>query len=129
MSTILWRRNEPCTKDLLADCQRESEQDFIVLESHSSLYRYRISEIIYAQSLDKYITLFLTESRQTESIRYKMSDLDVKLPMQGFSRPVFAGACISVKISFTSQNFYCPLFRGLYFAYDRSGHVGKQPLC
>lgn len=79
-------RIEPCIKDLLADCQRESEQDFIVLESHSSLYRYRISEIIYAQSLDKYITLFLTESRQTESIRYKMSDLDVKLSNHGFIR-------------------------------------------
>lgn len=79
-------RIEPCMKDLLADCQKESEHDFIVLESHSSLYRYRISEIIYAQSLDKYITLCLTQNRQTESIRYKMSDLEEKLSNRGFIR-------------------------------------------
>lgn len=79
-------RIEPCIKDLLADCQRESEHNFVVLESHGSLYRYRISEIIYAQSLDKYITLFLTEKQQTESIRYKMSDLEAKLSAHGFIR-------------------------------------------
>lgn len=79
-------RIEACIKDLLADCRKESEHDFIVLENNSSLYRYRISEIIYAQSLDKYITLFLTENRQTESIRHKMSDLDEKLSGHGFIR-------------------------------------------
>lgn len=79
-------RIEPCMKDLLADCQRESEHDFVVLESHTSLYRYRISEIIYAQSLDKYVILFLTGNQQTESIRYKMSDLETKLSNRGFIR-------------------------------------------
>lgn len=76
----------PCIKDLLSDLTHESEQEFIVLENNASLYRYRIQEIIYAQSLDKYITLFLTEKRQTESIRYRMSDLEEKLIRHGFIR-------------------------------------------
>lgn len=79
-------RMEPCIKDLLADCKKESEHDFLILEANTSLFRYRIPEIIYAQSLDKYISFFLTDNRQTEAIRYKISDLEKKLSSHGFIR-------------------------------------------
>lgn len=79
-------RIEPCVKDLLDDLYRETAQDFVVLENHACMYRYRISEILYAKSLDKYVTLFLTGNRQTESIRYKMSDLEEKTIRHGFIR-------------------------------------------
>ena len=64
----------------------ESESDFVVLENRTVLYRYRISDIIYAQSFDKYICLFLTEDKQTESIRYRLSDLEKQLVPHGFIR-------------------------------------------
>lgn len=79
-------RIEPCIRDILADCHMESESDFVVLENRTVLYRYRISDIIYAQSLDKYICLFLTEDKQTESIRYRLSDLEKQLVPHGFIR-------------------------------------------
>lgn len=79
-------RIEPCIRDILADCRTESESDFVVLENPTVLYRYRIADIIYAQSLDKYIRLFLTEGAQTESIRYKLSDLERQLLPHGFIR-------------------------------------------
>ncbi len=79
-------RIEPCIRDILADCRTESESDFILLENRSILYRYRIDEIIYAQSLDKYIALFLTNGKQTEAIRYRMSDLEETLKPHGFIR-------------------------------------------
>ncbi|MEY8390386.1 LytTR family DNA-binding domain-containing protein [Lachnospiraceae bacterium 45-W7] len=79
-------RIEPCIKDLLAECQNESESNFIVLESSSAIYRYRISDIIYAQSMDKYVTLFLPDQEQTEAIRYRISELEKKLAKHGFIR-------------------------------------------
>lgn len=79
-------RIEPCILDILEDYHTESESNFVVLENRSSMYRYRISDIIYVQSLDKYITLFLTDHQQTEAIRYKMSDLETQLEPHGFIR-------------------------------------------
>lgn len=79
-------RIEPCIRDILADCRTESESDFVVLENRTVLYRYRISDIIYAQSFDKYIGLFLTDGKQTESIRYRLSELEKQLIPHGFIR-------------------------------------------
>ena len=79
-------RIEPCILDILEDYHTESESNFVVLENRSSMYRYRISDIIYVQSLDKYITLYLTDHQQTEAIRYKMSDLETQLEPHGFIR-------------------------------------------
>lgn len=76
----------PCIQDILADCRKESESDFVVLETKTSMYRYRICDIVYAQSLDKYVSLFLIDDHQTESIRYKLSDLESQLIPHGFIR-------------------------------------------
>lgn len=79
-------RIECCVRDILEDSRSESESDFIVLENRTSIYRYRITDILYVQSLDKYITLFLSGNQQTEAIRYRISDLEKKLASHGFIR-------------------------------------------
>ena len=79
-------RIDPCIQDILEDLHSESENNFILLETGTTMYRYRISDIVYVQSLDKYITLFLADSQQTESIRYKLSDIEQKLLPHGFIR-------------------------------------------
>ena len=79
-------RIAPCVQDILSDFCTETESDFIVLENRTVLHRYRILDIIYAQSFDKYISLFFIGGAQTESIRYRMSDLERQLLPHGFIR-------------------------------------------
>lgn len=79
-------RIEACVRDILEDSRTESESDFVVLENRTSIYRYRIADILYIQSLDKYVTLFLADGQQTEAIRCRMSDLETQLTPHGFIR-------------------------------------------
>ena len=79
-------RVEPCIRDILEDLHKESQSNYLVLETRTCMYRYPIPDLIYAQSLDKYIVLFLTQDQQTESIRYKLSDLEQQLLPHGFIR-------------------------------------------
>ena len=46
----------------------------------------RIDDIIYVQSIDKYVTLFLSRDQQSEAIRFKMSDMERQLHPYGFIR-------------------------------------------
>ena len=75
-----------CISDLLSDCRSETESDYVTFENRTSIYRYRITDILYVQSIDKYISLFLKEEGRTESIRYKMSDMEKLLLPHGFIR-------------------------------------------
>lgn len=68
-----------CIADILADCHAESEQDYVTFENRTSMYRFRIDDIIYVQSIDKYVTLFLSGDQQSEAIRFKMSDMEKQL--------------------------------------------------
>lgn len=76
----------PCIQSLLEERQAETESSILLLETRTALYRCRIGDILYIQSLDKYITLYLTDETRTEAIRYKMSDLEKRLKSQGFLR-------------------------------------------
>ena len=40
-----------CIADILADCHAESEQDYVTFENRTSMYRFRIDDIIYVQSI------------------------------------------------------------------------------
>lgn len=75
-----------CIADILADCHAESEQDYVTFENRTSMYRFRIDDIIYVQSIDKYVTLFLSGDQQSEAIRFKMSDIEKQLHPYGFIR-------------------------------------------
>jgi DNA-binding LytR/AlgR family response regulator len=79
-------RIEGCIQDIITDLHSESESNFILLETRTALYRYRISDIVYVHSLDKYVTLFLKDNQQTESIRFKLSDVENQLLPHGFIR-------------------------------------------
>lgn len=79
-------RIESCILDILADYRSESESDFITFENRSSMYRYRISDIIYVHSIDKYVSLALKDETHTEAIRFKMSDIEKQLLPHGFIR-------------------------------------------
>lgn len=75
-----------CIADILADCRTESEQDYVTFENRTSMYRYRIDDILYIQSIDKYVTIFLKDDQQSEALRFKMSDMEQKLIPYGFIR-------------------------------------------
>ncbi len=75
-----------CIQDLLADMNTESENEFVTFENRTAIYRFPISDIVYVQSTDKYISLSLKNHTQTESIRFRMSDIEQQLLPHGFIR-------------------------------------------
>ena len=58
----------------------------MTFENRTSMYRYRIDDILYIQSIDKYVTIFLKDDQQSEALRFKMSDMEQKLIPYGFIR-------------------------------------------
>lgn len=76
----------PCISDILADYRSEAKSDYVIFENRTAMYRYRIADILYVQSIDKYISLTLKEEGQTEAIRFKMSDMENLLLPHRFIR-------------------------------------------
>lgn len=77
---------EACIHDLIEDCTKENEQDYVFFETKTSQYRYKISDILFIQGMDKYITLELANQGSSESIRYRLSDAEQHLTSNGFIR-------------------------------------------
>ena len=42
-----------CIADILADCRTESEQDYVTFENRTSMYRFRIDDIIYHNNVSR----------------------------------------------------------------------------
>ena len=75
-----------CLESLIADLHEGEQSETVVLDSGGKLFRYRINDIQYIKSTDKYIELALADGSMTEAIRYKMSDLEEQLTPGGFIR-------------------------------------------
>lgn len=79
-------RIDACLKDILAEFRQEKDAASLVLDTQGQIFRFSIDEIMYIQSLDKYVLIFLKNGTKTDAIRYRMADLEEKLAPQGFIR-------------------------------------------
>lgn len=74
-----------CIRDLLQDMQTDND-DYIVLDVGSDIFRFKTDDVMYIQSMDKYVKFYTRDHEVSSSIRYKLSALEKELEVKGFIR-------------------------------------------
>lgn len=79
-------RIDACLRDILEEYRKEKDRVSLILDTQGQIFRFVTDDILYIQSLDKYVQIFLKDGAKTDAIRYRMSDLEKKLSSHGFIR-------------------------------------------
>lgn len=75
-----------CIEDLLLEMKDDPQNQNIVLEIGTTIYRFQANLVMYIQSFDKYIRLYFEDGTTSELIRYKIGDLETLLADFGYIR-------------------------------------------